>query len=289
MSAIRPLRPGDRLGVFFPSSPPPRRGFLAGLRLLEALDLSPLLPPPSPPRRYLAASDVDRLGQILFLLRQGVSVFWAARGGYGALRLLDRLPWELLARQGPLLIGFSDTTALLNAALAKASLKGLHAPLLATLEISSLETLRALREVLFSGALPTLQGSAVQEGEARGTLIGGNLTTFVSLVGTPFIPRAEGAILFLEEVGEAPYRVDRLFRQLHLAGILEKISGLALGNFTFCGEIAWDLILETIPPHLPIIAGLPVGHGPWNFPLLIGHTYRLMTRGGRGFLIPEEE
>ncbi|WP_456434517.1 S66 peptidase family protein [Thermosulfuriphilus sp.] len=286
MNTIGPLRSREPLGIFFPSSAPPQRGFLSGLRLLETLGNPLVLPPPIRPCRYLAGSDKDRLAQIDYLLKEGLRIFWAARGGYGAIRLLGQIPWERLAKRQVLIIGFSDTTALLNAALARIGLLGLHAPVVATLNLTSLEALRALGQVLLSGILPSLSGYPLRGGQAEGTLIGGNLTTFVSLIGTPFLPQTKGALLFLEEIGEAPYRVDRFFNQLRLSGILEEISALLLGNFAFCGEIAWDLILEIVPSGLPIIAGLPVGHGAENFPLLIGGRYRVVVKETEARLEP---
>jgi muramoyltetrapeptide carboxypeptidase len=138
-----------------------------------------------------------------------------------------------------------------------------------------------------SPAQPLHGTTTFVEGIAEGPLLGGNLSVFTRLLGTPFMPNLDGAILVLEDVGERPYRLDRMWTHLELAGVFRKVSGIALGSFTHCEErdqsyTSKDLLRElAVATGLPCVAGFPIGHGDVNEPVPLGVRVRLDGAAGR--------
>ena len=168
-----------------------------------------------------------------------VKAIWAARGGYGAMRLLSRLRLGDWVQAQKLLVGFSDITAL-HAALNTLGFPTLHAPVpQPSSRSSSPKALARLHEILFDrSARPrSLQADplvTLHPGKARGKLVGGNLSLLASLVGTPFLPSFAGALLLIEDIGERPYRIDRLWTQLRLSGAFDGVRGVVVGQFWRC-------------------------------------------------------
>lgn len=247
--------------------------------------------PPGPPSGYLAGSDEERLaGLVRALTDPQVGAVWAARGGYGAMRLLPLLPWERLARVPPRwVVGFSDVTALLLPLVHRAPGWGLvHGPNVCGLGRLADPDGAALWSLLEQGRLPELTGLVpLVPGEAEGVLIGGNLCLISHLAGTPFLPPpTAGRLLLLEDVGERPYRLDRMLTQLGLAGWLEGVAGVLLGELRGCDDEdaqGLEVVAEQLRrwlPGVPVLAGLPVGHGPRNHPLRLGCRYLLDARAG---------
>ena len=230
--------------------------------------------------RYLAGRDQRRLDELSEALADPhIRGIFSARGGYGAMRLLNRL-----SRPEPHkpLIGFSDITAL-HQWLQTHGLISFHGPVLT--QLGRLST--ATRERLFALLESTepvgpLRGTATYvEGVVEGPLLGGNLSVFTRLLGTPYMPALEGALLLLEDVGERPYRLDRMWMHLELAGVFRKVRGIVLGSFTHCVErdasythedVLRDLATAT---GLPCAAGFPIGHGDVNEPVALGVRSRL--------------
>ena len=210
---------------------------------------------------------------------------WVARGGYGLSRLLPHVPWHALAPRP--VLGFSDTTVLLLALWRRGWPHAIHGPVLHSfadhIDDASREATRAL---LLEGRCTTLAGTAMVGGSAQGPILGGNLCMLASLAGTPEALRGEGAIVLLEDVGERPYRLDRLFQQLRLSGALRGVSGLAMGEFLDCEAPEWadwalgDVLRELVEPlGVPVVTGLPVGHGASNQPWVMGAVARLDGSG----------
>jgi muramoyltetrapeptide carboxypeptidase len=197
------------------------------------------------------------------------------------------LDLEALAASRRLLVGFSDLTCLLNA-LAVHGLVTVHGPMAAYLpqtDQASLEELSAL----LSGAPPwpaRLEGRPLAAGRARGPLLGGNLTLLCHLLGTPWFPELTGAVLFLEELGEPAYRLDRCLTQLLLAGVFNRVAGVALGSLSGRSEDPPELIAVAAERlfglGLPVAMDLPCGHGPVNRLLPLGALAEL--DGGMGVL-----
>ena len=234
---------------------------------------------------YLAGTDHERALEFNELWADPqVKAVMAGRGGYGTLRILDKLDYDLIRDNPKILVGFSDITALLIAIHKKCNLVCFHGPVVTTLARCEAESLQAFLETLLGRAPTVLKPDKLEilcPGVARGPLLGGNLATISHLVATPYEIIPDNAVLFLEDVGEAPYRIDRILTQLQQSGRLAKISGLILGSFAdgLNGEVLPALDEELIRNRvlelfagqdIPIWAGFPVGHVPDNHILPIG-------------------
>nr|WP_081842567.1 LD-carboxypeptidase [Actinomadura madurae] len=297
----RRLRPGDRVVVVAPSGPAEPARLEAGCAVLRDLGLDAVvgkhaldrvnLGVPGPVRddwHRLAGSDADRAADLQDAwCDPRVGAVICARGGYGATRLLDLLDWNALraateeslaSGAGPkILHGSSDVTALHTAFGARLGVTTSFGPMPAGLiadPVAPRESLDALRAALFGGPV-TLPGTrALRPGRAEGPLTGGTLSLLAALLGTPYAPPpAAGRIVFLEDVTEAPYRVDRMLVQLLQAGWLDGAAGVALGTWTDCGDPAeLDSVFAARlgPLGVPVLAGLPAGHGPRQHSLEIG-------------------
>jgi muramoyltetrapeptide carboxypeptidase len=270
------LPEGARIAVVSPSGNFEPERLERGLELLRAWGYRPeLLPGVGRRHRYLAGTDAERLGDLARALRGGWDAVWAVRGGYGVNRLLDRLPWDELG-YAPFL-GFSDGTGLLNA-LAARGRPAVHAPVLTHLgDTADAESRAHLRALLAGEPLAPLAGRRLRRGSAAGPLVGGNLCVLASLCGTPWQLRGKGCIVVLEEVGEAPYKVDRLLTQLIGAGCLDGVAGVALGSFLGADPPAgadWTMleVLDELlaPLGAPVLAELPIGHGAANRAFRVG-------------------
>ncbi|MDO4179374.1 MAG: LD-carboxypeptidase [Phascolarctobacterium sp.] len=212
-----------------------------------------------------------------------VDAILCLRGGYGSAQVLDKLDYKVITNNPKMLIGFSDITALHNAIYKKANIVGISAPMISTLkknsEYSWKQLLDGVKSTEAIGKLALPEGSKLQTlvpGEAKGHLIGGNLTTFVSLIGTPYMPETKGAILILEDVGEASYSIDRMMNHLYQAGILKEVNGIVFGEFVNCptnkGDFTTDEVIAKYAKLAgkPCVKGLPLGHGVNNTFLPIG-------------------
>jgi muramoyltetrapeptide carboxypeptidase len=215
-----------------------------------------------------------------------VRAILCCRGGYGVVRILDKLNWEGFVRNPKWLIGFSDITALHAIAL-KHGIQSLHAVMaraLANCDPAS-EPVIALREILF-GKIPgsyTLPACNLnRSGEAEGVLTGGNLSVLYGLRGTDFDIRPEGKILFIEDLSEKLYHLDRMLQNLRMGGILSRISGLLVGNFTEIedvssfGQSVNEVIASAVSGYsYPVAFGFPVGHVVNNMPVIHGARIRM--------------
>lgn len=282
-----PLSPGDVVRVVAPASPFDPSLFEAGLGVLRSWGLVPRFRDDISTRRHYFAGSVDRrVGELHDAFSDPEArLIIAVRGGYGVTSLLPRLDAALLRRSPKPIVGCSDLTALLAWAWARAGVAGLHAPMVEGLgRLDDPQGAERLRTILFSeerpppihSALPGAEAWCLAPGIARGMLIGGSLTLLAALCGTPFQPKTAGCILLLEEVGERPYRVDRMLEQLDQSGLLDGIRGVALGDFTRCEDLgggptwrdAVDRVFRRRP--IPVLAGLPFGHGKPNLAVPIG-------------------
>jgi len=260
--------------------------------VLESWGLQ-VVPHPEPLRRWghLAGSDQQRLAD----LAADAPLLACLRGGWGAARLLETAPAVPQAPgPEPWLLGFSDVTSLLWARAAQGRPGGIHGPLVTTLAAEPAWSQQRLRQLLFGEPLAPLQGVCWQPGQAEGPLLAANLTVASHLLGTPHCPPLAGAIVVLEDVGEAPYRLDRLLTHWRLCGVLQQLAGLALGRFDDCDDpdgegFSCEQVLRerTAGLGIPVLAGLPVGHGSaGNAALPLGAWARLDATGGSLSLRP---
>ncbi len=271
------LSAGDRIGIVFPAGPVrDRQRFDAGRRILHQMGFTTVCRPVLPPAgHYLAGRDEERAAELMDMWRDpSVRAVIAARGGYGCLRLLSLLDFDLLRRQPKLLIGFSDITVLHSAVQQRCGLVSLHGPVVTSLADDDTEGIRHFHATLTHAEPPPIRVNnlrILRAGRARGVLLGGNLASICSLIGTPFEPDFRNAILLLEDVGESDYRLDRLLTQLHLAGKLAEPAGVILGSFTDGGDpqTAWTRVLECTTTA-PVWANFPVGHGRRNLSVPLG-------------------
>jgi muramoyltetrapeptide carboxypeptidase len=233
---------------------------------------------------YLAGDDARRGEELRrVMLDDEIKAIVAVRGGYGALRLLDQLPWERFAERPKWIVGFSDVTALHGMAW-RAGIASVHGPNVTGLSRSSTVAVRAawLAALERPRSIRSWTGLRVlRAGDARGVLVGGNLALVhaMAAAGRLFVP--DGAVLALEDVSEAPYRLDRMLTSLDLGGYLGRISGVVFGGFTGCqpgadGRTA-DEVLEERTRHLrvPVLAGAPFGHQAHNEPFVLGADVRI--------------
>jgi muramoyltetrapeptide carboxypeptidase len=241
---------------------------------------------------FLAGPDEQRLAALVSALEEpDVGAVIMARGGYGLLRLLPFIDPSLLARSRRPLVGFSDGTALLALA-AGAGVAAIHGPVVTQLPNLSSEDHAVLFERLERpGPAVLLDGlEEVVPGRVQGPLIGGNLEVFSRLLGTPHLPDVSGAILFFEDLGERPYRVDRLITHLDLAGVFGAAVGVVLGDFSSCREpevtraempTAEEVLIERLGRlSIPVACGGAFGHGTRNRALVTGALAELDTRAG---------
>jgi muramoyltetrapeptide carboxypeptidase len=284
-SLIKPkrLKPGDTLGVVVPASPFDPGLFDKGLARIREMGFSTVLADGVFDRDgYLAGSDARRAAQIhRFFEDPAVSGIICARGGYGSLRLLSRIDFDLVRKHPKPFVGFSDASVLLSAFYRNCGLACFHGPMVVSLGRGEKTSADALVSALTGQEKICIRagtGAVVSPGTATGPVIGGNLTVLCHLLGTPFAPGFAGHILFLEDVGEAPYRIDRTLTQMRMAGALEGVRAVALGDFENCGDpaVIGRIFAEAFSKdRIPILAGIAAGHGKKNLTLPIGPTATL--------------
>ena len=282
MKTIKPLN----IAPFTPSSPSDPQKIKEGLEIIKAEGPETIwISDPFMYRTisgkfdYLADRDLmqaDRFSR--FLQDTSVDFIWTMRGGYGSSRWINNVRWVKTDSHHPMVIGFSDVT-FLHAALCSRGFRSIHGPLITTLSKTSLASRTALWSCLERGEFPALSGRALIKGISRGKLIGGNLTCLVHTLATPYEPPWEGAILFIEDHNEAPYRLDRMLTHLLASGRLSRVAGIAIGclapnqSSSFNPE---ELLKDRLSClNIPIIMEISAGHGKDNFPMLLGGIYEL--------------
>jgi len=286
---IRPplLSKNEAIGVVAPSSPFDDQVFAGGLRILEGMGFHLILAPNLRNRHgHLAGTDQERARDFTeMFIRSDVRAVMGARGGFGTLRLLEELDFRIFGQAPKPLVGFSDLTVLVNVITQRSSLITFHGPVVTSLPQSSIRSRQSLYDMLTSPEFPPLtweKAKIVRPGLAEGRLVGGNLTTLCHLLGTPYEPDFEGAIMILEDVNEPFYRIDRMLTHLKLAGKLDQVNAVLLGDFQGCEshEAVWDRVCHLLPrPSVPIWGNMPLGHGEENYTWPIGAYARLVSEG----------
>jgi len=277
---IRPprLKPGDTIGVVAPAGPFDPKIFSQGLSTVESLGFRTRVSDEIFEKTgYLAGNDAHRARLLNRLFKDpAIDAIFCARGGFGSLRILPLMDFDVIRENPKVFIGFSDITALLTAITNRSGLVSFHGPVVTTLAKASEMTCNTLLGAISSDRPLEIQpaGSVVvRPGRAHAPLIGGNLTTLCHLLGTPFEPQLKHRILLLEDRGEALYRIDRMLFQMKLAGCFDELAGLVLGSFEDCGDL--DRIYQIFQEHfqdihIPILAGFDIGHGKQNMTIPLG-------------------
>jgi muramoyltetrapeptide carboxypeptidase len=288
------LRPGDAVGLISPASPLDDAYDVAFIEeAIVAMGLKPRrLPAPQVRFGYLAGTDRARADEVNAMFADdSIRALFAVRGGWGSARILPLLDWARIRANPKLVVGFSDITALHLAIAAKAGFITLHAPNAGS--SWGRFSVEAFKAIAFEGATPIWRNPAAMEdrlvqrrgrtrtitpGKATGRLLGGNLAVLTSLVGTPYLPDFTGAILFIEEIDEAEYRIDRLLTQLGQAGVLGRLAGVVFGQCTNCrtaegysGFTLNDVLDQHLKPlGVPAYTGAMIGHVADQFTMPLG-------------------
>jgi len=294
------IQPGDLIGIVSPSGSFERERLRPGLSYLRNRGFRVRVGSAVYDRdRYLAGQDADRAKDLNAMFADPeVRAVFAARGGFGAARVLEFLDYEAIRSDPKPLTGFSDTTALQLGIYGRTGMVSYSGvTLCGDVTASGIPevTETSLWDALVRGRFDEMAGVAALRGRAaEGTLLGGCLSVIASLVGTGYLPDTSGALLFLEDVNEAPYRVDRMLTQLRMAGVFDRVAGVVFGQFKDCEpereeEGTVDNVLRDFSTSVtaPVFWGLPYGHGEGRRVLPIG--LRAAVDGSRGSLIVEAD
>ncbi len=294
------IRPGDTVAVVAPAGPIPVEGVKEGLSRLASRYRVIYDDGLFAKSGYLAGDDARRAEELnRALTNPDLRAVIAARGGYGVMRILDLLDADALRRDPKIVVGFSDLTAMLSWCVADAQVRPIHGPMVVQLGKLAADDVawlwRVLEDAELSGPVPSermKRTGAGGGGALQGRVVGGNLEIVTRLVGTPWELDLGASIFFCEDVGERPYRVDRMLTPLKLAGSLDGVRAVAVGDFTRCDDPDGGPTVEAVVRErletfdLPALSGLPVGHGERNVALPLGA--RGVLDLGQGQLVLEE-
>ncbi|OQY02610.1 MAG: hypothetical protein B6I26_00190 [Desulfobacteraceae bacterium 4572_130] len=276
------LKIGETIGICAPSGTFNKTEFNQGLNIIKKMGFKIYIPKGlNKKKRYFAGSDIHRANIINHLFSNNdIKAIICAKGGFGAIRILPFLDYNIIRNNPKLFVGFSDITSLLSVFENKCFFQVIHGPVITSLGENSSTTLKSFFNILtsFSSKVTFENDIILYKGNAQGILSGGNLTTICHLMGTNFQPGFKEKILFLEETREAPYRIDRMLTQMKMAGAFNGIKGVVAGSFNDCGDInmIFEILLEIFHEfQIPVLAGLDAGHGKTNLCLPLGKMVRL--------------
>ena len=282
------LKPGDKVYTVTPASAVEPEQVAEGIAMLASFGIECVTAPNAFERNGIVAGTIEERQSDLYqaLQNDDTAGIWCLRGGYGSVQLLSTLDFNLFLAHPKLMIGFSDLTAFQWAIFQRIKFPTLSGfPV--TLQVSEKNPfLNTGMDVVFGRKqsvswddLPDEDALIHNDGKAEGVLVGGTLSMICSICGTPFWPEDDDYILFLEDVGEPLYRIDRCLQQLKLTGFLENVRGLVLGKFLYQDGFldVLPLILSLLPPDIPIVYNFPYGHIAESFPMPMGVRARLKT------------
>lgn len=280
------LVPGDYIGICAPAGALRRDAEIPEFTaILNKMDFRVKVGPNCTKKYgYFAGTDKQRASDFMqFIEDPEVKAIFFLRGGWGAARILEHLDFDTIRENSKIIMGFSDATTLLNAITTKSSLVTFHGP--SGNSSWNDYSIKYIRQVLVDRSRVHYENTAEDEkiitytsGTAYGTLWGGNLSVIASLIGTEYLPTLSPSILFLEDVGEEPYSIDRMLTQLKLCGVLDRVNGVVLGNFRKCDaeepERSFTLH-EVFQQHFgnfgkPVFFGAQIGHAVNKFTIPVG-------------------
>jgi len=301
------LAPGDTIAIVAPSAPLAGEELQKSRIFLETLGYHVVLGKTvTSDWGYLAGRDDMRAADINAAFKDShIDAVICLRGGYGATRLLDLLDYDSIAAHPKLFIGFSDITALHTALHERCHMATIHGPMALTLGRKT-ATQYTLRQFAAGLIQPVRQGPfllpprtalrGLVPGFVQGTICGGNISVLTAMIGTPYELQGTGELLFLEEIGEDAYAIDRMLRQMEQSGLINRIRGIIFGEFTRCGprsEAPFEFTVQQIIAQYaerwnkPALMGLPVGHGRQNgwLPLGVNASIQIENNGKARFII----
>lgn len=297
------LRRGDTIAFAAPAAPAGEKLVLAFADMLKKAGFRTLIPDGLFGRsdRYLGGTDAERADELNRLIRDPkVRAIFPVRGGFGLTRILDRLDYDALRRDPKIITGYSDLTALHLAVARRSRVITFHSPMpMHRLGLGETpENAFSFRSFQQTVLQPPRKGYDIPfpadhkpvclvPGSARGRLLGGNLSLIASTIGTPYAIEPAGAILLLEDVHEAPYRVDRMLSQLRLSGVLKAVAGVVVGSFTTSDPQEESDVLAVVREYfqkaeVPVVMNFPVGHGRHN--VTLPHGAQVELNAGQGTL-----
>jgi muramoyltetrapeptide carboxypeptidase len=282
-----------RVRIEAPSSPFSDERLKAGVERLVQLghEVDATHAGPRGSHAYLNGDDAERARSLSEALASDADIVWLVRGGYGLTRIVDDLSLPAPGTRTPALVGFSDATALLCHLHARGFSRLIHGPLVTTLPGEPADSVSHLGDILAGrarsiGNLRSLNGAV----DVEGALVAANLCVLAHLVGTRSMPSLDGAVLVLEEIGERPYRIDRMLTQLLSSGALAGVRAVVCGDFLQCDEPPQsgvrdaapgplDVVRERLGARMPVVVGAPVGHRAPNFAIPFGVHARVVGDG----------
>ena len=305
MGIVKPkrLKPGDTIGIISPaSSPDDLIKINNGVQYLEKLGYRVEVGKNVGSQEgYLAGSDSQRLSDLHDMFKnKDVKAIFSIRGGYGSGRLLDKIDYKLIRSNPKIFVGYSDINALQLAFFEKTGLITFAGPMVAVDfhdEVSPFTEEIFWRTITSNKKIGKLQNPkgekifVLTKGRAEGRILGGNLSIISSIMGTQYLPKFNGAVLLLEDINEAPYRIDRMFNQLKLAGVFKQIKGIILGRFVDCYEsdpekrtfTLNDVVMDYFQNlKLPVIYNIKHGHIKDN--ITIPYGIRCVVNASRGYV-----
>lgn len=271
------LQKGDTIGVAAPSARFDDKLLQKGIQCLKMMGFLVYAPDSIyKEKRYLAGSDQDRAKVVNDLFSDTrIKGIISARGGFGAMRMLEYLDWDKIQGNPTLFMGFSDASALINILVQKGGIPAIHGPNLVSLAKAEQVTLDGFYRAV-TGQLNEIsieEGKWLVAGKGSGLLKGGNLATLVHMIGTQFTPEFHNGILFIEDIGEPAYKIDRMLSQMKMAGLFDHIRGVVAGSFEGCANSDYipEILSEIFNEYqIPVCMGLDAGHGAVNLSLPMG-------------------
>ena len=280
------LKNGDKVAIVSPAGKLPEKGLDDAIKELKSWGLQVVLGKHVYDiNNYFAGKDTDRLNDLQQAFDDpNIAAVLCARGGYGVTRILEKIELESIRKNPKWVIGFSDITAL-QIKLENQGIASIHGPMGTSFSNSkSYSAIMSLKELLFNGNSSLVSNeAAVKSGSVTAAITGGNLSLINDSLGTVEEIETRNKILFIEEIGEKTYRIDRMFQQLLRAGKLDKLAGLVIGHFSEIedgsspfGE-SWREVITNItkPFSYPVAFGFDIGHEPDNMPIVMGGNYNL--------------
>jgi muramoyltetrapeptide carboxypeptidase len=290
------LQPGDTIYITAPAKAIEESVVLEAKKTLETWGLNVRVAPHCLGRAaYFSGTDAERLADFQHGLDDpSIKAILCARGGYGCVRIVEELDWTAFQQNPKWIVGFSDVTVF-HQKINQLGVESIHAIMPLGFTEGSMEAKETLHKALF-GETIIMEASPVKEncmGTAKGSLIGGNMTIIYSLIGTELSYTFKNKILFIEDIGEHIYKVDRMLHAFKLAGIFNQISGLILGGFTEMedtdvpfGKTIEELILEQVVDlGIPVAFNVPIGHIPDNQAVVVGRTVTLTVTQTKSTLL----
>ncbi|WP_457551797.1 S66 peptidase family protein [Desulfobacula sp.] len=283
-----PLKPGDTLGVCAPSARFNIEKLNKGIHNLKKMGFKVKVPEEIfEKKRYLAGDDISRARVINQLYSDfDINGIICARGGFGAMRILNHLNWNSIRQNPKSFIGFSDNTAILLSIISQTGNPVIHGPNVVSFANAQQETLDSFYTAVTEpfDKMDVKNPQTIKPGNCTGILKGGNMATISHLLGTKFQPDFKDAVLFLEDIGEPAYKIDRMLTQMKMAGLFQGIQGVIAGSFENCDndEYIEEIFFEIFEEYnVPVLSGLTSGHGRINLSMVMGTNIKMDTKSAR--------